>query len=210
MTSWNSITTNLTTSGLVDGAGNSLTGITIQVGSSVDTASDITWTNLPTIASGQSLPGVFNSDIVSDNFYVTPRRKIGVRISGLEAETYGVYAIARGYTSGELSQSCDHDVGIDINTLTGSAVTLGPIVTSASWNVGTSYSYFTATITDPTDYLTFVSQANSGNSNQYNGMQGLQVISLSAVPEPSAFAVLAGLTTWGFAATRRRRPVGNI
>ncbi|MCU0792865.1 MAG: hypothetical protein MUE42_08460 [Opitutaceae bacterium] len=87
--------------------------------------------------------------------------------------------------------------------------------------LSSSTAFGTYTIFDSATSVSYTSISNlglenfaflGGDRNAYfqfsDGGTNLQVVVASAIPEPSAFAVLAGLAALGFSATRRRRRAG--
>lgn len=204
-TNWN-IITGETTSGLVYANGSAATGVSIDVGQSLNSTSAIDWDDTPALGTDPGA-GVFATVLGSDNFYVGDNRKLGARVSGLAPGTYNMYAIGRGVATGQLSFTYNQSIGLNLSDLSDPPDLLGAVSNVNSWIEGETYLLGQVTTTSTNDFITFITQANSGTP--FAAMQGLQIAEVTAVPEPSTYAACFGAVALGFAAWRRRKQTGR-
>lgn len=219
-TTWNAVTGD-TASGLLFADGSAATGVSVDVGLSSDTTT-VSWTTDPGVGGPDSGIGVFATDLGNDNLFTTggSQKIVGVRVSGLAAGTYRVYALGRGVTSGQVDYTYNQAIAVaDANAATfdalgGSFVLSGLSDSGAtSWVAGETHAYAQVTIGSTSDYLVFLTQAtatDSASGNGFAGIPGLQIAAVSAVPEPSTWAALAGVAVLAFAAWRRRGRSGGV
>jgi hypothetical protein len=201
---WNAVNGD-SSGGFFQADGTAVSGITFDFGVSPNSTSAVDWDASPNLGVDATAEGVFASTLGQDNFWITENRKIGVRINGLAPGIYNVYAIGRGITSGQLGISYNQSIGINLSDISGTQPSLGPSTDgAATWTAGATYQLTQVVVTDPGDWITFISQMENDTDN--DGAHAVQGIQIVAVPEPRAFLLTAlGL---GMLALFRRRKAG--
>jgi hypothetical protein len=129
--------------------------------------------------------------LVGDNFYVNPSASWTVSLSSLSSGTYDVYVYAPANLNIEGTRNF---------TVNGTAVSSIRGSTNNSLIEGVNYAKV-QNITVSSGILTLNSPADGSNSG---GLAGIQVVQISAIPEPSTYAMI-GAGALGLLAMRRRR-----
>lgn len=196
---WNSYTrfTANNQSVAVAADGTLLSGVTIDFGDDYRDSGLINWSdNWPGTGGTTPTDSDLNTTaLTSDWMYVNPGRMGGVRIQGLETGTYYVYAF--GHEPSNLKRTMNVSTGVNASTLAQCDETnfLGNASGLTEWTAGKNYVMNTITITDTSDWLTvLISDPDSGT--QHKSLNGLQIVSATAVPEPATvglFALCGGL-----------------
>lgn len=221
-TGWNRIGTADVTSGLVWSTNAAATGLSVNLGATTtDSSRTIGLTATPsgsTLTGSTLTTGIYagtapGRDGIFTGTQTSDTRAVGVQIGGLSAGTYIVYMTGRNtntaaahtqnFFAGKSTAAGDFDIS---NTGIFSTRSLSyeaePTTQEDAW-VGTggltNYASFSVTLTSGD----FLNLAVLGGTGQTRGF--LNSIQIVAVPEPSAFAFLAGLATLGAVALRRRR-----
>lgn len=229
-TSWNKVETADVASGLVYSDGTTATGVTVNVGASLNT-STLTTINLAETPSGNSQlatgTGIYAAGSVGtdgifekSNSTGTNVGSVGVQITGLAAGTYTLYLTGRNNSitnfgsTGQVitAYAAAGTAGSDYafggyssgsNTFTGST-------TSSSWVAGTNYIELSVSITaGEAINIAVIGGGDAGGStiDQRGFLNSLQIVNVtSSVPEPSAYSVVMGLGAVGIVSLFRRRP----
>lgn len=141
---------------------------------------------------------------------------IGVQVGGLAIGTYDVYISSRmtnatnsaaSYTQSIFAGVENTSTNFNFSSYTSKDLTYSnPTVASgaiSAWSENANYVKFSISITTVGQYLNL---AVDGSGSENRGfLNSLQIVPTSQIPEPSAFAALAGLAGLGLAASRRRR-----
>lgn len=218
--SWNTVGTADVASGLVFADGSSALGVSLNLGATSDAVSrTINLGTTPSNSNGLGTAvntGIYaGSSVLTDGIYNGSSgnaRAVGAQIAGLSAGSYDVYVSGRNTnTAATHSQSFYAGVSdtsgnftfTDPGYLTASLTFVNATTATTAWAQGANYVKFSVTL-DEGDFLNIASFG--GTAGEQRGfLNMIQVVNTSAVPEPSAAALLAGLCAVGHAALRRRR-----
>lgn len=187
-TTWNGVRATGLSTGIMFSDGSPAPGIVVEAGVSPDAASAVSWGTPPSEARDEA-QGVFDTNFGFDRFFATSGKKVGLRVKGLPAGQYRVYAIGRPGTQFSGNDSFNMSVGVNLDDLTGAQPTILPWSGGTpifdSWVNGETHMVATITTTSVDDYITVINQENNpGGSFIIASLQGLQV---AQVPEPETF-----------------------
>lgn len=212
-TSWNKVQT-VDHSSVSWSDGSPAAGVSVNVGTG--TSSTLTMSGTP---SGNSAlgnkgnSGIYaGSSVGTDGIFTggtSAVSSVGVQIGGLAAGTYTVYIAGRNTNADGNQQNFFVGAGTSTTSFdfTGYstqslAYASSYVGNSESWINGTNYASISITITAENPYLNVA--ALGGSSGDKRGfLNSIQIV--SAVPEPSSFALLGGAAALGLVALRRRR-----
>jgi hypothetical protein len=191
-TSWNAVA-NDQLSGLVYADGSPAAGVTFDVGTSPDNG-PINWNGVPRLGGADSTGGILATPLGKTNFWL-PEGNIGLRVKGLPAGTYRVYALGRSVlpevTAGgriplsasrvyALGQSILPDqaprnyrvrIGVNLSNVVNPPQPTQDISYSGAWTEGETYTTNVVTTTRTTDSITIVVHGDSGNIAMIEGLQ---------------------------------------
>lgn len=223
-TTWNTVGTADVTSGLLF-SNATAAGVTVNLG--VTTTNTVNLTSQPSTSSTLGTAtntGVYaGSSVGKDGIFsgaASSTNTVGLQIGGLSAGTYDIYITARntntgqqpsnGYSqtalAGKSAGAGDFDfTGYTASTLSYPSNSNTSLYTTA-WVQGENYVKLSITLSSGE----FLNIAVDGAAIDTNGdtrgfLNSVQIVNTSAIPEPSAFAALAGLGVLGLAVLRRRR-----
>lgn len=224
---WNTVGTADVSSGLLFSDGvTAATGVSVNLGAS--TTSTINLSSQPGTSSAlgtASNAGIYlNNDIAKSGIFsgnASSNNSVGVQIGGLSAGTYDIYITARntntgqqannGYTQAIYVGTSATSGNFDFSTYTTTdslvyASNQAPATyLNSAWVEGENYVKLSISITAGQFLNLAVDGINSGGSGDTRGfLNSVQIVNTTTVPEPSAFAALAGLGALGMAGLRRR------
>lgn len=209
-TTWNGNANLDVTSGLLYGDGTAATGVILELGATNENAAGTLLDFTGNDARGPSANtdtqgGIYDTTLTDDWVYDRRNADIGVRVSGLAAGEYDVYAITK--EPNELTRTYDVGIGV-VTAANGNSISsasaeltttaVGDATGSTTWVNGQNYALTRVTITDTSDYIAVVVDPTN---ERFATLGGLQIVEV--VPEPSSTALL-GLGALGFILRRRR------
>lgn len=147
-------------------------------------------------ASFAAVSGAFNS-ATSSAFSLTLTPAAGYQVS-LSSVSFGSRSTASGPTSISLRTSAD-SYGADVYSTT--------VATTSSWALLSSGSLtsITGTALNPLNLRIYGSGGSSASSGNWRIDDLSVTVVVSAIPEPSTYAAIAGMVILGVAVIRRRR-----
>lgn len=212
-TTWNQILgtgTNGTyiVTGLSYTNGDAATGVSLQHWRAGSFAFPVKFNGTPSTYDGSV--GIYNTTLMGDEIHYNS--DIGIRVKGLDAGTYKVYAIV--VNPDHLSYTFDVGIGVGdlgadnsasvTNPIVASNVThIDPSAKSGNWVDGENYALTTVTTTSTSDYINILIDPSTNPGL----IQGLQIVSVSGVasaPLPAS-ASLTGVGLLGVLGLRGRR-----
>ena len=219
-TSWNTLGVADVSSGLVWADGSAVSGISLNLGATTAAGTTLGLGNTPSNGTGLTGTtmngGVYaNTSPGRDGIFTGTtgnERAVGLQIGGLVAGTYTIYITGRNtntaaghvqnFYAGVSASSGDFNfvaAGYQSKALTYFAA---PTLQNDAWSTGSlaNYAVFNVTITGG-DYLNLAVKGGTGELRGF--LNSVQIV--SAVPEPSAAATLAGVAALAGVALRRRR-----
>ena len=191
-TTWNTVIGDAS-SGFFYTDGSAATGITVDFGLG---AGDIDWSSAPgpSNVGGATTSGIYDTALMRDWLF-TNGSNLGVRIKGLAAGEYTVYALVKEPTASTRT----YDVGIGVDT--DDTTALGDLTTQSiaaglpeTWTAGTNYVAQAVTVSSTDDWIVIITDPTNAS---FGTLQGFQI-----VPEPSSLALLG---MGGLLIARRRR-----
>lgn len=195
------------------------TGVSVNLGATTTNGSTlINLANNPTrnLALGNPVnTGVYaGSSVATDAIFSgaskTDHLAAGIQVGGLAAGTYDIYITARNtntsaiqkqrlYAAATAGASTFDFSGYIQKTLSFTSTQ------SASWMENSNYVVLSVTLA-ANQVLNIASLGLVGDGDEARGfLNSIQIVNTTAIPEPSAFAFLAGLLGLGAAACTRRR-----
>lgn len=221
---WNQVNTTDIAAGSLKFSDNSTaTGISLNLGSATSGSTLVDLSTQPTSSAlntnvNATTTGVYGAGSVGkDATFVNSGGRIGVQIGGLSAGSYDVYVIARNTNLGTASTNPNNQTVYIGTSSTSGNFDFGSGFSSATLSYGSSASQYTSAWVQGENYVKFsivltsdqvlnlaVAGTPTGTGTETRGfLNTIQIV--SAVPEPSAFAALAGLGALAFVVVRRRR-----
>lgn len=217
-TTWNTIGTGDLLTGAVWSDGTSATGVSINLGGNTSPGTVV---GLATVPSGSTLTGTtITSGVYAgtspgrDGIFTGTTgqdRAIGVQVGGLSAGTYDIYITGRN-TNTSAATVQNFFIGtsasagdFDFAAFSTKSLSFGNTVTSATanWTENANYVKFSVTLTSG-QFLDIAARGGTGETRGF--LNAIQIVNTaSPVPEPSAFAFLAGLVSLGGTIFLRRR-----
>lgn len=222
-TSWNTIGAADVSSGLLYSNAAAATGISVNLGAT--TADGVTMIGIDTVPSNAT--GLTGSAMTSGVYAGTApgrdgiftgsngssSRYVGAQIGGLSAGTYDIYLTGRntnttaGHEQNFYAGKSSAAGNFDASTLATLAITYYAAPTSQNdvWSGSgglINYAKFSVTLTSG-EFLNLAVRGGTGDARGF--LNSIQIVNTSTIPEPSSFALLAGLLGLGTTALRRRR-----
>ncbi|MFH1496406.1 MAG: hypothetical protein ABII82_01150 [Verrucomicrobiota bacterium] len=208
-------------SGLKYGDNSAATDVAIDLGVETGDATNIIgFSNNPTSSlQGNNAAynaGIYVSDAPARDFiFVTGTNPIaiGARVSGLSEGVYNVY-ISGANTNAAAAGTMNFfaaSVGTGASTFdfisAGTASATNNPAGGAAWSAGVNYVLFSISITATQDLVIAASGtgASSGGRGFLNSLEVVRVGDLTGIPEPGAFAAIAGFFALGACCLRRGR-----
>lgn len=215
-TSWNQVqTADIASGGLLWSDGTTATGIALNIGATtVDQSTTVGLANTPSINSalgGFTNTGVYaatsvGKDGISTSTGSSGTRAVGFQLSGLAAGTYDIYITARNTSlSGAYVQNLYIGKSATTGSFSFSAYNTAQLSydnasdSTTSWSVGDNYVKLSISITSG-EYLNLASYGGTGEGRGF--LNSVQIV--SAIPEPSSYALAAGAGCVLLATVRRR------
>lgn len=218
-TTWNQVQTADISSGLKFSDGTAATGVGIDLGTETTSTSNIigflTQPNSSLQGTNPSYAtGIYDpSDSPARDFIYNSANNepwaIGLKLTGLEAGVYRIYingANVHGASAGTMnfyastlaSGATTYDFS-GATTLAATNLSSG----ASSWTAGVNYVVFSVTLTAGQDLA--IAASGEGTSSGGRGfLNSLELVRVGNIPEPGAFAVLAGACALLAAGCRRR------
>ncbi|AHF89587.1 glycosyltransferase family 1 [Opitutaceae bacterium TAV5] len=232
-TTWNQVTNVDVGSGLHFADGTAATGVTVSVGGSASASAlnviDLARTPTSSALGGSSVSnsGIYAANTVGrDGIFMThaltgPARNVGsvgVQVGGLAAGTYDIYISGRNTSLISSSPQETITAWVGVSSITGNfdftdyssgANNFSGSTTTASWIEGENYIKLSVTLTSGQVLNIATSGAGStggGSTIDERGfLNSVQIVYTGAIPEPSTWATLCGLTVLAGAFVLRRR-----
>ncbi len=185
---------------LVFGDGTAATGVTVQLGDSSNAPVDGGFFSGGDGNGGGTgaVPGILDTTLGQDWIFSRGNDNLGVRVSGLAAGEYNVFAIVREPSA--LDRTYDVGIGVgDTSNLADLTVSsIGAITDdNLAFAEGLNFVQQTVTVGSTSDFITVIVDPTNA---AFGTIGGLQIV---AVPEPSSTALI-GLGLMGFALRRKR------
>ena len=141
----------------------------------------------------------FAGNLLADYYYVGGTTPATFTIGGLTpGNSYDVYVYSQPGSSGVTDRAATITLGSESKNLTALSIN--------SFEENTNYVVFHVTSIGGTSLNGSFVGSMGGNEAELNG---LQIVDLGVVPEPSSYAAIAGLAILGLAAARRRARPGR-
>lgn len=218
-TSWNQVQTADVASGLVFADGSAANGVGIDIGTETTSSSNVIgFATQPTSSllgnNGAYSTGVYGSadaparDFIFNSFNSEPWA-IGLKVTGLAAGTYKVYvtgANVNGASAGTMNFFADAlafgAASYDFSAVPG-VVATNLSSESATWSAGVNYAVMTVSISEG-QALALAASGTGTSSGGRGFLNSLEIVRVSSIPEPGAYAtILGGLALAGCVAARR-------
>lgn len=219
-TRWNQVQTADVASGLRFGDDSTADGVAIDIGvETTSTSNIIDFSVQPTStlqgSNGSYSTGIYNPsdsparDFIFNSFNNEPWA-IGVKVTGLAAGVYNVYvsgantnAAAAGTMNFFASPVAGGATSFDFAALTGASAT-NLSSGAATWTEGVNYVVFSVSITSG-DALALAASGTGASSGGRGFLNSLEVVRVGNIPEPGAFAGVAGAAALAAVMVGRRR-----
>ncbi|CAM3085647.1 PEP-CTERM sorting domain-containing protein [Rariglobus hedericola] len=216
-TSWNQVRLADINSGLVYSNNTAATGVSVNLGrnSTTDTIINLSSQPVSELAGSATTTGVYaGNSAARDGIFgtTTTNPRIGLQVGGLTAGTYDVYITARNTNTGDGQAAYDQIIyagssasgnfnfgSYSNSTLTYPGSSSQTTTFVSSWVAGENYVKLTVSVASG-EYLNI---AVAGDGTNRGFLNSVQIV--SAIPEPSTYAAIGGLTVLGLATLRRRR-----
>lgn len=214
---WNQVQLADLNSGLLYADGSSATGVTLNLGTATSTTT-LALATQP--ATSSALGGIFNTGIYAstsvgtDGIFSgtnTVTNTVGFQLGGLAAGTYDIYITARNTSRDDTASSYSQVVKVGTSASSGNfdysgystkTLSYSGSTSSSAWVENGNYLKMSVTLTSGD----FINLAVTGTGADLRGfLNSVQIVSTSAVPEPSTCALLGGVLALGAAFLRRRR-----
>jgi len=208
-TVWNQNNNTDVFSGLLYGDGTAATGVSLEVGAAPTAGNAINFTTddaRNTAGNTDTQGGIYDTSLTDSWIFDSSNADLGVRVTGLEAGTYDVYALVRepnvlnrtyNVGIGAFTAADSNTIASGSSQLTTTAITDATGASTTSFTEGLNFAVTRVTITDSSDFIGLVIDPTN---ERFATISALQIV---AVPEPSSTALL-GLGALGFIVRRRR------
>lgn len=214
---WNQVqTADIAAGGLLWADGTVATGIALNIGATTTTGKVLGLANTPSVNSALgsfTSTGVYaDTSVGKDGISTgsgTALRAVGFQLSGLATGAYDIFITARNTSlSGALTQNLYVGKAASAGTsfdftgyATQSLAYANSSAATGSWSEGANYVKFSISITAG-EVLNLASFGAAG-TDQRGFLNSVQIV--SAIPEPSSFALFGGAAALLFVAGARRR-----
>lgn len=217
---WNTTSTDITAGNVRYSDNTVATGVNVNVGTGSG-AQTITLANVPTSSALGSNTNtlIYNGNSVGKDAIFTGSGNtvnghIGVQVGGLAIGTYDIYISSRmtnvtnsaaTYTQTVFAGVENSSTNFGFGSYTSATLTYeNPTAASESisaWSVNENYVKFSVSITALGQFLNLA--VDGGGSENRGFLNSVQIV--SAIPEPSTYAVFGGFAALGLAIVARRR-----
>ena len=211
---WNGVPNgDIVAGSLVFGDGTAAPNISVDIGASPENNNgeviNFTGANARGNGSNTDVQGVaiYDTDLTDDWVFTRRNADLGLRVSGLDAGVYDVYAYTK--EPNELTRTYDVGIGAfaaaDADSITRSSAglditSIADATGSTDFVDGLNFALTRVTVSDPSDFVVItVDNTNQG----FATLGAVQIVSVAAVPEPSSLALLS-LGGLGLLLRRRR------
>lgn len=186
---WNEVVSVDIGSGLVYSDGTAATGVTLDVGKgdTIDWSLDLKGYG----AVDATAPAIYQTLLMSDWNYTSNGDSLGVRVAGLAAGEYEVYAILREPNTDGWARTYDVGIGLNGSALGDAGMTTSSIALDTvpdgtpAWTAGMNYVMTTVTVGSLTDAVTVITD---NTNHDYGTLAGVQIV---AIPEPGTLGLIA-------------------
>ncbi len=164
------------TNGLVYATGAAATGVEIDFGKGINANATLNWAGSPDEYDLAPAGGIYDTVLMKDYIFANQWHVMPVRVRGLSAGRYNVFALARSGTN-SLDALRKVYIGTGDDTVTIADLTEYDVAASTNiyeWTQDEDYILRRVSVTGPTQWVVVVLR---NISNQYSEMPGLQIIS---------------------------------
>ena len=212
-TTWNQIANVDNTTGLFFGDGTAATGVVADIGATDENSATgiVSFANTGRGEGGNltNLDAIYNTDLTTDWIFTRRNADLAIAVSGLAPGVYDVYAYTK--EPNELTRTYDVSIGtvasanlgtqtLETVGLAGETTSIGDATGTTTFVDGTNFALTRVTVADVSDSIVVVVDPTN---EQFSTLGAVQIVGVSAIPEPSSLALLS-LGGLGFVLRRRR------